>query len=115
MKAANHLLENFRSHQLFYPFDRPTPHAVRNILDQLLVHTIEEMDLLERARKDLDRLLRFYVGYDMEECSVHPLIAGYLGLDWYDPNALYRHHANMFNYRDYVVRYIRYDPYIRSV
>ncbi|WP_174300818.1 WcbI family polysaccharide biosynthesis putative acetyltransferase [Caulobacter sp. S45] len=114
VKAADHLLESFRTDQLFYSFARPTPHAIRNVFDQLLARTIEDADLLAEARADLARLLRFYVGYDMEECPVHPLIAKHFKLEWYDADALYRHHANAFTYRDYIIRYMRYDPYIRG-
>ena len=113
--VADDLLENFRTRQLFYSFGRPTPFAIRSIFHQLLAHTIPDANLLDRARADLDRLLAFYVGYDMEECPVHPLVARHFDLEWYDPDGLYRHHSNAFSYKDYIVRYMRYDPYIRGV
>ena len=114
VKAADHLLETFRTHQLFYSFARPTPHAVRGVLDQLLALTVTDVDLLTRGRASLAQLLRFYVGYDMEECPIHPKVAQHFKLEWHDPNGLHRHHSHAFTFKDYIVRYLRYDPYVRG-
>ena len=114
VKAADHLVQSFRTHQLFYSFARPTPFAIRKIFEQLLAFTVQDTGLLAEAGAELDGLLRFYVGYDMEECPVHPLVAAHFGLQWYDPDGVYRHHSNAFTYRDYIIRYMRFDPYVRG-
>ena len=113
VKIADHLLESFRAHKLFYSYSRPTPYAMREILDQLLAKTIEDTDLLARIGADLDRLLKFYIGYDMEECPVNPLVAKHFELEWCDPDGPHRHYFNAFTFKDYIVRYMRLDPYVR--
>ena len=115
VKAADHLLENFKTHQLFYTFARPTPYAIRSVFDQLLEQTVEDAGMLTRVRAEMDQLLKFYVGYDMEECPIHPLVANHFQLGWYDPQGLYRHHSNAFTYRDYIIHYMRWAPHLRGV
>ncbi len=112
VKLADYLLENFRKIQLFYTFARPSPHCSGMILKQLLAESLADTNQLTTAVTELDHLLRFFVGYDMEECPIHPAVAEHFGLEWYKAEAGHRHHAHRLSFNEYMVRYLRFDPYV---
>ena len=66
-----------------------------------------------RARQETDFLLRHYRGQDVEMMPIHPLVAERLGLTWYDPDQRYRWHGHEWTFRDYLLKYIRWEPYLR--
>ena len=41
------------------------------------------------------------------------LVAERLGLTWYDPDQRYRWHGHEWTFRDYLLKYIRWEPYLR--
>ena len=114
IKVADYLLETFRSKQLFYSFARPTPVAIRRILCELLALTMGNNSPLMAVQLEIEQLLQYYMGYDMEEFPINPFVADHFKLDWYSKSTLYRHHSNAFTYDEFMVRYIRYDPYLRG-
>ena len=51
-------------------------------------------------------------GQDFECVPIHPIVAETFGLRWYRPDALYRWHGHEWTFKQYMVHYIRWLPYL---
>ena len=68
---------------------------------------------IPRARQETDFLLYNYRGQDVEIMPIHPLMAESLGLTGYDPDQMHRWHRHGWTFRGYLLKYIRWEPYLR--
>ena len=64
------------------------------------------------AQREAAFLMRGNRGQDIEAVPVHPLVAERLGLRWYDPDSRHRWHSHLWTYREYVLNYIRWEPFM---
>ncbi len=105
--------ENFRTRKLFHTSSHLTALPVGHVLKQLLDRTegFTPTDRL-RAKQETDFLLRSYRGQDVEMVPIHPLVAARLGLTWYDPEQSHRWHGHEWSFREYILKYIRWEPFL---
>lgn len=108
---TEYLVESFRRVQLFHALDHLTGPPLGFILKRLCGRTFAGTADLDQINRDVDGMLKFYMGADYVQTPVHPLVARHFGLEWYDPQAIYRYYSNEWTYRDYVVRLVRNAPY----
>ena len=54
----------------------------------------------------------YEVGRIRVPSTMLPKLAEKLGLTWFDPAALYRWHGHEWTFRQYVLHYIRWAPYL---
>ena len=113
VKTADWIEQNFRTRKLFHTSGHITAEASGRLFKQLLLHT-RTLDPrhAQEAFQETDRLLRYHRGQDFECVPIHPLVAEKLGLTWFDPAALYRWHGHEWTFRQYVLHYIRWAPYL---
>jgi hypothetical protein len=69
-------------------------------------------DEIFRAQRETDFLLRHHVGQDPEVVPLHPLVAERLDIKYYDPAALYRWRGHEWTFREYILKYIRWEPFL---
>ena len=104
---------HFRDMKLFHTAGHLAAAPIAFMLRQLLQRTaIVQRGQLARLRGEIDMLLRQHDGQDFESVPIHPLVAERLRLRFYDPNARYRWHAHEWTFREYIVRYARWAPYL---
>lgn len=113
IQAASWVERHFRDTKLFHTAGHLTAAPIAFMLRQLLQRTeiVPRGDLL-RLSAEIDTLLRLSDGQDFESVPIHPLVAERLQLRFYDPNARYRWHAHEWTFREYIVRYTRWAPYL---
>ncbi|MEI7711601.1 MAG: WcbI family polysaccharide biosynthesis putative acetyltransferase [Rhodospirillales bacterium] len=105
--------QNFRSVQLFHTSGHIAAAATGPLFKQLLRATRSlDRHRVGTALAETDTLLRHHQGQDFECVPIHPLVAEGLDLTWYDPNALYRWHGHDWTFRQYILHYIRWAPYL---
>jgi hypothetical protein len=102
--------QNFRTTKLFHTSGHITAAAVGMLFKQLLRLT-HGLNLAALAA-EVDALLRHHQGQDFECVPIHPLVARSLDLTWYDPDARYRWHGHEWTFRQYILHYIRWAPYL---
>jgi hypothetical protein len=113
IQVADWVLETFRAKELFYTAGHLTALPLGRMLKLLLEQTglLSEREIFQ-ARLETDFLLRHNVGQDLEIAPLHPLVAERLGIGYYDPDALYRWHGHEWTYREYILKYIRWEPFL---
>jgi hypothetical protein len=113
IQAAAWVEQHFRGMKLFHTAGHLTAAPISFMLRQLLARTgIIPRGDVERVRAELDTLLRLHDGQDFESVPIHPLVAERLGLRFYDPNARYRWHSHEWTFREYILHYARWAPYL---
>jgi len=113
IKVADWVERNFRAKRLFYTAGHVTAEPTRFLLNQLLSRTaFIDGALAARAALEIEVLLRYHAGQDFECVPLHPLVAERLALQFHDPNRLYRWHGHEWTLRQYILRYIRWAPYL---
>lgn len=113
VKAAAWVERYFREVKLFHTIGHMTAAPTAFMLRQLLEQTQGlPRSLLPRLRGEVDMLLRGHAGQDFESVPIHPLVAERLQLRFYDPDARYRWHAHEWTFREYIIRYARWAPYL---
>jgi hypothetical protein len=103
----------FREERVFVaPPGRGTP-LVRAIIDQLL-ETPALLDVFDpdKMREAIDHITHNWSAF-RQELPVHPLVAAHFGLTWWSPDLHYRILGNRFTFRDYIVHYARWSPWMR--
>ena len=65
-----------------------------------------------RAQQEAAFLMRGNHGQDIEAVPVHPLIAERMGLTWHDAAARHPWHSHAWSYREYILKYIRWEPFL---
>jgi len=104
--------DRFREQRVFVaPHERGSP-VIRAIVMQLL-ETPALLDAfdLDDARAAIDHITRNWSA-SRQELPVHPRVAAHFGLAWWSPDLRYRIHGNRFTFRDYIIRYIRWSPWM---
>ncbi len=113
IQAAGWVEQNFRDIKLFHTAGHLTAAPIAFMLRQLLERTqIVPRGDLTRMRGEIDTLLRHHEGQDFESVPIHPLVAERLRLKFFDPNARYRWHAHEWTFREYILHYARWSPYL---
>lgn len=113
IKSATWVERHFRGMKLFHTAGHLTAAPIAYMLWQLLERTtIVPRGELSRVHDEINTLLRLHDGQDFESVPIHPLVAERLRLRFYDPNARYRWHAHEWTFREYILRYARWAPYL---
>ena len=105
---------NFRTRKLFHTASHLTASPFGHLMKQLVEQTavLNAADTL-RIKQEIDFLLRCHRGQDNEMMPIHPLVAERLELAWYDPAEQYRWNGHEWTLRDYILKYIRLEPFLR--
>jgi hypothetical protein len=110
---ADWVLENFRTRQIFYTSGHLTALPLARLMHELLDRTAILSDAeRSRAKVETDFLLRCHRGQDLEVTALHPLVAERMGIEYYEPDARHRWHGHEWNFRDYILKYIRWEPFL---
>lgn len=113
IQAAPWVEQHFRDMKLFHTAGHLTAAPIAFMLRQLLERTaIVPRQDLTAMRGEIDTLLRLHDGQDFESVPIHPLVAERLQLRFHNPNARYRWHAHEWTFREYILHYARWAPYL---
>jgi hypothetical protein len=113
IQAAPWVEKCFREMKLFHTVGHLAAAPIAFMLWHLLERTaIVRRSDLSAIRGEIDTLLRLHDGQNFESVPIHPVVAERLRLRFYDPNARYRWHAHEWTFREYILRYARWAPYI---
>jgi hypothetical protein len=113
IQSATWVEHHFRDMKLFHTAGHLTAAPIAFMLRQLLERTeVVPRGELTRMRGEIDMLLRLHDGQDFESVPIHPLVAERLRLRFYDPDARYRWHAHEWTFREYILHYARWAPYL---
>lgn len=113
VQVAPWVEQYFRDVKLFHTAGHLTAVPLGFMLRQLLERTsIVPGAEQTRLRGEIDTLLRQHDGQDFESVPIHPLVAERLKLQFYDPKARYRWHAHEWTFREYILHYTRWSPYL---
>jgi hypothetical protein len=105
--------ENFRTTKLFHSSSHLTALPFGYLVPRLLALTGDLTPVqIARAQREATFLMRGNHGQDTEVVPVHPLIAERMGLTWHDPDSCHRWHAHDWTYREYILKYIRWEPFL---
>lgn len=105
---------HIRTTGLFHAPTRVTAPATTYLMKQLLARTaILPPHLMHAAPAEVDLLLRYHAGQDVETVPIHPKVARGLDLTFHDPNGTWRWHRHRWTFRQYMLHYIRWADYIR--
>ena len=112
VKLAPFIDARFRTDRLFAtPHERLTP-IVREIVRQLLeTPELAALADAEATNAALDRLLLHWHA-SHQGLPVHPRVGRHFGLSWWSPDMRYHMLGNDFTFRDYILRYIRWSPWL---
>ena len=105
--------ENFRTKQLFHTSTHLAAAPFGYLLHRLIALTegFTPVEIM-RAQREIAFLIRGNHGQDVEIVPVHPLIAERMGLTWYDPAAKHKWRSYYWTHREYILKYIRWEPFI---
>ena len=112
VQLAAFLEAGFRATRLFTtPYERGAG-VLRAITLQLFATPVLQ-DSFDSGtlRTALDRLMQGWLA-SRQELPVHPRVARHFGLEWWSPDLRYRMLGNRFTFRDYIIRYIRWSPWL---
>ena len=112
VKIADFIQTRFRSDTVFAaPYERGTP-LVTEIARQLLATPVlRDICDLDTALAGLAQLTIGWQAAD-RALPVHPRVARHFGLSWWAPDMAYRIGHNMFTFREYTIRYLRWSPWL---
>ncbi len=103
----------FRTEKLFHTSTHLTALPFAYLMPRLLALTGDlAPHQVAAAQRDAAFLLRGHHGQDIETVPVHPLVAERLGLTWFDPDARYNWRAHAWTFREYILKYIRWEPFM---
>jgi hypothetical protein len=112
VKLSAFLHGQFRARRLFTtPHERASAVLQETTLQLFATPTLRDACDAATLRIALDRLTRGWIG-SRQELPVHPRVAIHFGLQWWAPDLRYRMLGNKFTLRDYIVRYIRWSPWL---
>lgn len=113
IKVADWVEQSFRNARLFHTSGHLTALPISMMLKQLLIRTdILPSQAMEMAMGEIDQLLRYHQGQDFESVPIHPVVGERLRLRYFDPDARYRWHGHEWTFRQYILHYIRWAPYL---
>jgi|GEM_PF-2140260 len=112
VRLASFIDSHFQERCLFTtPHERDTPivrEIVRRLIDALADMGAADAEALYAS---LDRLLSGWRA-SKHAVPIHPRIARHFQLAWWSPDMRYRMMGNEFTFRDYILRYIRWSPWL---
>jgi len=103
---------NFRGQRLFHDPAHVSEIPQRYILRQLIEQTLEPFVEVDIALAELDEITTDYHGMEWATVPIHPLVGERLQLSYYDPDATYLWYSHEWTFRDYIISYIRWAPYV---
>lgn len=113
IKMWDWIEENFRTRKLFHTSSHLTALPFAYLVTRLLGLTGDLTPLqIVRAQQEAAFLMRGNHGQIIETVPVHPLIAERMGLTWHDPHGRHRWHSHDWTYREYILKYIRWEPFL---
>jgi hypothetical protein len=113
IQSTDWVVENFRTRQVFYTAGHLTALPLVRIMKLLLERTgILTAAQIRQANLEIDLLSRYHRGQDLEVVPVHPVVAERFGLSYYDPEARHRWHGHEWTFREYILKYIHWAPFL---
>lgn len=113
IKIADWVLENFRRTQLFYTAGHLTAPPLGRLTNELLQRTeMLKPEAIFQAQREVEFLLRDHQGQDLEVVPLHPVVAERLEISYYDQDMKYRWHGHEWSFREYILNYIHWEPYL---
>ena len=111
---ADHLAGSFRTARLLCAPNVPSGELARHLALQLLLKSVAGV-WCEPTRlvAEYQVASRGYLGDWWTHPPVNPLVAEALGLQWWSPNVRYIWHSNRWDFRRYVLNYIRWAPWAK--
>ena len=104
---------HFRTAKLFHTATHLTAPAFGYLMHHLLARTDGlTAAAIARAQRDAAFLMRGNDGQDVETVPIHPLIAERMGLTWYDPLGRHKWRSHLWTHREYILKYIRWEPFM---
>lgn len=112
VKVTPAIRAQFRDQRLFVaPHERAAP-VIRAIARQLLeTPTLMNAFDLNAMQAAVDHVTRNW-SVSRQELPVHPRVAAHFRLGWWSPETRYRILGNRFTFREYIIRYIRWSPWM---
>jgi hypothetical protein len=111
VKVADFIVENFRRYRLFVAPPYPSGDLLQHMIGQLVSGSpIEALCDPAALRRELDFLLTGYLG-QRQELPIHPRVARWFGLAWWQPGMRYRWYSNHWTFEEYVLHTIRWIPW----
>ena len=112
VQLAGFVEAHFREHRLFAtPHERCTP-IVKEVARQLLATpALQDICDLDAALAGLDRLTLGWCAHG-RAVPVHPRVVRHFGLTWWSPDMTYELGRNRFAFREYIIRYMRWSPWL---
>lgn len=111
VKIGDFVLTRFRKERLFWTVNHPAPVLLSELIERLL-HAADPVDpALQDADIESTVAAHFPNGGPLGVVNVpiHPKVAEYLQLEWYDPNEIYRTwDGATYTYRQYFEEMIRH-------
>lgn len=108
VKLAPYMEKAIRTERVFNAPTIPGPALLRALAERLLdIPEVHAHTTRADIMADLDRLMEGFVGR-REELPIHPKVAKHFKLAWWNPDHIYRWHANSVSFNDYIVDYIRW-------
>jgi len=105
--------ENFRTTKLSHTSTHLTAAPFAYLMHRLLALTDGLTPAeIARAQRDSAFLARGSQGQDVEVVPIHPTIAERMGLTWYDPNGRHKWRSHFWTHREYILKYIRWEPFM---
>ncbi|HMK89523.1 MAG TPA: WcbI family polysaccharide biosynthesis putative acetyltransferase [Methylocystis sp.] len=110
VKVTDYILENFRSKRLFW--------TMSHVAGPTTVYTAQRLyelsaDALGGDRshvaREFARLMAEFQGADDEQVPIHPEVARHFKLEYYDPEATYRHHSAWVTAEEYIRKYVKWE------
>ncbi len=112
VKLAPFVETHFRDEMLFAAsHERCTPIVVEIARQLLATPVLGDICDLDTALAGLDGLTLGWRAHG-RACPIHPRIARHFGLTWWSPDMTYDLGHNSFTYRDYMIRYMRWSPWL---
>lgn len=112
VKVGEYVRQNFRRERLFHDHSHVGAAPLRFLLDRLVETLAPHGADLATARAELDRMFDGYAGQEWAQVPLHPLVAERLELEYYRRDETYLWNGNEVSFRDYILRYIRWMPWI---
>jgi hypothetical protein len=103
VKLGQFVLDTFRRERLFVTYNHPSPQMLQHMAQALCeaLGFADARPALPKANQD---------GVGEIQVPIHPKVAAHFGLEWFDPDALYRYFDEHLSAREYMLRYAGFAP-----
>ncbi len=112
IKVGAFVEANFRTERLFHDPAHVSAAPQRFILRHLIEQTLAPWVDVETALAELDEITLGYQGMEWASVPIHPLVGERLKLSYYRPDGTYLWYSHEWTFRDYIINYVRWAPYV---